>query len=452
MGIETWNKGKVTHLALAEAAAEKYDETYEAANFATGAYMQYELDTLKKAISLAPARTIALDLGCGTGRASFVLTQHFEQVFAFDFAPSMIREATAKKHSTQRGNVQFELRDVEETILPYPNESVAFVNTGFGMGSFVYDLPKLVRDIRRVLQPGGIAIFSFYNSAALAANLPLDWRPALAASIVPNSEQVLVNFGGKDFSIPARAYSLASVKKILGGMFAVHELTTFPTLSSLFPQTLFGDERVRTLCATVDHLLATDEKLAGGPYIVAVCKKSGPPLKEDTILGYEKVLEALRMHRVPLDVREHEPAHDTNQVAHLLGASLETIVKSILVAVDAHPAPENEKQQTWRHANLYLVGIPASRNIHFGKLAQVLGQKREQVRLATQAEFEDRTGFTSGSIPPFGLTQDISVILDMRLLVQPSLWCETGKTTESLHLSLDQLKRLSMASFFDVSR
>jgi hypothetical protein len=44
--MNDWKLHKERHKELSAAAAEKYDELYEKANFATGSYMQYELETI----------------------------------------------------------------------------------------------------------------------------------------------------------------------------------------------------------------------------------------------------------------------------------------------------------------------------------------------------------------------------------------------------------------------
>ena len=59
---DKWKSNKEEHLKLSAAAAEKYDELYEKANFATGSYMRYEIETVKRFISQAPSNCIALDL------------------------------------------------------------------------------------------------------------------------------------------------------------------------------------------------------------------------------------------------------------------------------------------------------------------------------------------------------------------------------------------------------
>src|SRR5579884_2060889 len=99
------------------------------------------------------------------------------------------------------GNVRFEDRVVEDGPLPLADGSVAFLNTGFGMASFVKNVDSLFREVRRVLQPKGVAIFSFYNSDALVNRLKLEWKPALAARVVEGQDLLEVQFD-KTYRIP----------------------------------------------------------------------------------------------------------------------------------------------------------------------------------------------------------------------------------------------------------
>lgn len=446
--MSDWKQGKEQHLALSAAAAEVYDELYEHANFATGSYMRYELETIGKYIVQAPSLSLAVDLGCGTGRDSYFIAKYFDQVYGYDFSPEMIRVATKNKLHKRVGNALFEVLDVEEESLPLSEDTVAFVNTGFGMGSFIANPEKIFREIRRVLQPKGIAVFSFYNADALVNNLDLQWRPALAARVVEGKDALKVDFDGKVYEIAAKAYKLKEVKRRLEGNFILKEVTTFPTLSALFPQTLFQDARARDLCTRVDQLLANNLDIAAGPYIVAVCQKGGATGKARPVKGYAKVLELLAFHNITLDIREHKPVRNMSEVKEVLDVSPSEMVKSILVAVDV----PNESLINNLNAELFLVGIPADRRLDIGKLAKVLEKRRELLRFATQVEVEELTGFQVGSIPPFGLPKNIPVILDVSLVSHKKVWCGTGKSTESLRLSVEDLKKLSAFTTADVSK
>jgi len=449
---KTWNSQKEEHLKLSAIAAEKYDEIYESANFATGSYMKYELETVKKFASQAPARSIALDLGSGTGRGCFFLSKHFTQVYGYDFSPEMVFSAEKNKISNRIGNVSFQVLDVEETALPWQKDTIPFINTAFGMASFIYNLEKFFREIRRVLQPGGIAIFSFYNSEALVNKLSLQWKPALAARVVSGEECLEVSFEGVQYKIPAKAYNVKDIRNRVNNSFGernVLEITTFPTLSALFPQELFANKTTKEICTKVDTLLAENLDIAAGPYIVVVCKKAGKPDKPQEIKGYENVLHLLKIHNIDtsMKIKEHAPVTNMEGVKSVLSADTNVMVKSILVQIKT-----TENENDFSANSLFLIGITEDRKLDFSKLSTILGTSRNNIQMATQIQLEDITGFRIGSIPPFGLPRHIPVILDERIKSLAHIWCGTGKTTESILLSLEELKMLSTPTFKDVSK
>ncbi len=449
-----WKSNKVEHLKLSAEAAKQYDELYENSNFATGSYMRYELETVKRFISQAPSKSIALDLGCGTGRDSFYLYKHFQQIYGYDFSPEMIFYAEKNKLHKRVGNVSFEVLDIEERELPWQNNTIPFINTAFGMGSFVQNIEQLFREVKRVLQPRGIAIFSFYNSKALVNKIELQWRPALAARVVEGEDCLEVNFEGNKYKIAAKAYSVSEIRKKIINSFGQNnliEITTFPTLSALFPQELFEKEETRKLCTNVDNLLANNLEIAAGPYIVAVCRKGGKHKEQEPIKGYANVLNLLKEHHIDptMRIKEHGPVKTMEEVKSVLEANSNIMVKSILVQIENMGQRE---ETTYLHNNLFLIGVAADRKLDFSKLATILGMSRKKIKMAGQLQVEEITGFQVGSIPPFGLPKNIPVILDVKLKEQNEIWCGTGKSTESIRLSIDELKVLSTPTFNDISK
>ena len=446
---DKWNLGKENQKRLSAQAAITYDSLYEKANFATGSYMRYEIETIKEFSKNLENKDIALDLGSGTGRDSFVLAKYFSQVYGYYFSPEMVREANNNKIKRNIGNVSFSVRDIEEDLLIQENNSVAFVNTAFGMGSFVKSIEKLLQEIKRVLQPEGIAIISCYNSNALVNHLDLKWEPALAARISTERDCLDVKYNKEVYKISSKAYEMSNLRKrieLIFGLNSVLSLTTFPSLAALFPQELFENEKTRKLCTKVDNLLASNEEIAAGPYIVAVIKKSGQlPTKNKPKKGYERVVELLRIHNINLDrnLKLHNPAYTISDIVHTLNIDLEkeTMVKSILVTSTVQ---YNEKNSDIK---LYLVGIPAQKRIDFSKLAKILNQPRTRLAMATLPQVEEIAGFSVGSIPPFGLPKDIPVILDSTLENQSEVWCGTGKTTESIKLTINELMNLCTPTF-----
>ncbi|MFJ9901673.1 YbaK/EbsC family protein [Streptomyces sp. NPDC101152] len=441
-----WEIGRTEHLKLSEAVADRYDDLYAESNFATGSYMDYEIQVLEQWSHEAPDHDLAIDLGCGTGRDTFVLARRFDQVYAYDFSPKMIEVATQKKISRAIGNALFEVQDVEVNPLDLPAGCASLVNSAFGMGSFVQSVEGFLRVVKRALKPQGIAIFSFYNSAALVNGLNLQWRPALAARAVEGEDALRVDFGGVEYTISARSYSPREIKRKVEGNFRLLSLTTFPTLSALFPQELFSDSVARKLCTNVDHLLAGNLDIAAGPYIVAVGRREGRPQYKPEVSGYEWVVKLLKRHNVTLDVRHHGPVKNMEEVEQVIQADRGELIKSILVATSGDPKRDN------LHPQLFLFGIPADRKLDFGRVARYLGKPRRCVTAATQSQVEELTGFTVGSVPPFGMPKYVPVILDHRLLGKHKVWCGTGKSTESLRISIEDLKRLSSFSVADISK
>jgi SAM-dependent methyltransferase len=270
---ELWNAHKDAHLALSAEAAAKYDELYEASNYATGIYMRYELDLIKKYIDLLPTRKDAVVLGSGTGRECFHIAKEFERVFGYDFAQEMVQKANENKAHKQIDNVFFQTLDVDVQPLPHADSSVSFINSAFGMGSFVLDPGRLFAEVSRVLEPGGMAIFSFYNSNALINKVELGWQPAISSRLDYKEELLNVTFNGKDFQIPVRSYFPQQVQRFLQDHLKIVHLATFPTITSIMPENLFKNEVVRKLCLEADLLISSNLELAAGPFIIAVCEK-----------------------------------------------------------------------------------------------------------------------------------------------------------------------------------
>ena len=267
---QNWEELKQVHLDLSAAAAAEYDEMYAKSSFATGIYMRYEEDLIASAIAGIAERKQAVVLGSGTGRESFELAQKFDKVFGLDFCPEMTRQAQANQEKRNVKNTHFMTLDVESDPLPFPDHSVDFVNSSFGMGSFVLNPAPFFQEIRRILKADGKVIFSFYNSQAFVNQLELGWSPAIASRLNHQEETLEVNFQGKTFNIPVVPYSVPEIRAELEKFFKIVSISTFPSISSIFPQQFFNNDRVRQLCLEADLLLAGNLELAGGPFIVAV--------------------------------------------------------------------------------------------------------------------------------------------------------------------------------------
>jgi len=91
---------------------------------------------------------IAVDVGCGTGRHSFILSKYFNTVYAFDFSPRMIEKANEEKRRQNIENIIFSVNDFEyEKLLDEKDfyGKCDLIVASFGMGSFIEDTVKMLR-------------------------------------------------------------------------------------------------------------------------------------------------------------------------------------------------------------------------------------------------------------------------------------------------------------------
>ena len=113
-----------------------------------------------------------LDYGCGHGMAAVVLARRGGNVTAFDLSPGYLAEAR-RRAAANAVTIEFVQADAED--LPFADNSFARV---WGNAILHHlDLSQAARELYRVLQPGGIAVFcepwgenslTFLGAAALA--------------------------------------------------------------------------------------------------------------------------------------------------------------------------------------------------------------------------------------------------------------------------------------------
>ena len=98
-----------------------------------------------------------LDLGAGTGVFSAVLGKRYRKagVFALDIAPAMLLQARARGSWWRRPRCV--CADAE--ALPFADASFDFIFSNL-MLQWCTDLPATLRELRRVLAPGGLLMFT----------------------------------------------------------------------------------------------------------------------------------------------------------------------------------------------------------------------------------------------------------------------------------------------------
>jgi len=96
-----------------------------------------------------------LDLGCGAGHASFVAAQNVAKVTAYDLSSQMLEVVSHAAKDKGLANVATQQGYAE--YLPFTDESFDIVISRYSAHHW-HDVGQALRDVRRVLKPGGIFI------------------------------------------------------------------------------------------------------------------------------------------------------------------------------------------------------------------------------------------------------------------------------------------------------
>jgi SAM-dependent methyltransferase len=135
-----------------------------AAHFATGAahlrfdveaYLDHETWVRPAVAALGDLRgKSALDYGCGHGMAAVALARAGARVTAFDLSPGYVNECRAR---AEANGVQVECVTADGEELPFADASFDAV---WGNAILHHlDLARAGRELKRVLKPGGVAVF-----------------------------------------------------------------------------------------------------------------------------------------------------------------------------------------------------------------------------------------------------------------------------------------------------
>jgi ubiquinone/menaquinone biosynthesis C-methylase UbiE len=155
----TWNDlGRTDPLWAVLTAPDKRGNRWELGQFfATGVG---EIDALMRyieSLGLSLPKRKALDFGCGVGRLTQPLADHFHEVWGVDIAPSMIELAReynrhgdrCKYHVNDKGNLSF-----------FPDQSFDLVFSLLTLQHMPPEYAKAyIREFLRVLRPGGLLVF-----------------------------------------------------------------------------------------------------------------------------------------------------------------------------------------------------------------------------------------------------------------------------------------------------
>lgn len=114
-----------------------------------------------------------LDLGCGTGSASRLLTERFPDanVIALDWAPAMLKKANKAAHNNTAG-IRPLCADMH--TLPLAARSIDLIFSSLAL-QWSYDIPAVFSGFRRVMKPNAMLVFTCFGPDTLY-ELKRAWR------------------------------------------------------------------------------------------------------------------------------------------------------------------------------------------------------------------------------------------------------------------------------------
>jgi SAM-dependent methyltransferase len=154
-----------------------------------------------------------LDFGCGSGANTALLAGRGAHVWAIDISEDLLRLARRRLDvSGRHGGATFIAGSAHD--LPFPDESIDVV---FGIAILHHlDLDLVAREVRRVLKPGGRAIFQepVRNSAVLRVvrSLIPYHAPDVSPYERPLTDAELRRFAARFQSCAVRAFNLPHVQ------------------------------------------------------------------------------------------------------------------------------------------------------------------------------------------------------------------------------------------------
>lgn len=138
----------------------------------------------------------------------------------------------------------------------------------------------------------------------------------------------------------------------------------------------------------------------------------------------KKIILHLGKHNVKFEVVKHRKVFTAYDVAQTVGTKLENIAKTLLVRVEL---PGIQKKES-RH---YVVVVPASYRLDFGKLKKVL--KASKLEFVNEKMMK-KLGIEPGALTPFGSLRDFGVVVDKGLLKTKEILVGAESFTEHLRV------------------
>ncbi len=178
-----------------------------------------------------------LDLACGTGDILFAAAPRVRRAVGLDLTHRMLELAALRAADAPRGRGARPAWVTGDMLaLPFPDGSFTVVTTGYGLRN-VPDLDQALREIRRVLAPGGRLLSLDFNRPenAVVRGVYLAYLTVVGSALglalhrdadtyryIPESLRNYPGAARVAGMIAAHGFSGVEIRPVLGGLMAIH--------------------------------------------------------------------------------------------------------------------------------------------------------------------------------------------------------------------------------------
>jgi prolyl-tRNA editing enzyme YbaK/EbsC (Cys-tRNA(Pro) deacylase) len=125
-------------------------------------------------------------------------------------------------------------------------------------------------------------------------------------------------------------------------------------------------------------------------------------------------------------------------------------VEAAAAAVDVRPEQIGKSLLFLTPAEPILVIACGTTPVSYKRLAQHLGINRKKLKLAKAAEVLSITGYTVGTVPPFGHRRPLTTLIESDVINQKDLYAGAGAINALVLLSTEELRLVTRAEIVNL--
>lgn len=262
-----------TNLEASRLLSTDYD-AYLSYKGATRSYLYLEEQLILNQIQTIPEtrRQVALDLGCGTGRATQMLSQYFSETMAVDISSEMLMLAKEKRYVNRTHFIQYNFNHSIDSLIS-TEKNYDLICASFGVGSCIEKLTHFLDALLPKVNAHTPIILSLYNKNYHPIHTTHQSFP-FSSLLDAKENAVWIHHAEKQVKINIKTYSVDELTHLLSRYsFSYQQYYFLPTLSGLIQSDLLSDNVFWEKVVNIDKTLLSYNNTVSAPYILLILKR-----------------------------------------------------------------------------------------------------------------------------------------------------------------------------------